>query len=245
MRVAPSLGSPLRYLCDVARSRREATYWSRRLEFHVTIRPRDDLQVSRELLSKDAYAMPDEVAARMPSAGSIRVLDLGANIGLFALSIYRQLKSADIFCFEPDPSNLKLLSRNIIQNGLGDSIKALPYAAAAQDGEVRFVSDGKHTSHIARDPSETAQLVTQYDIFPLASSCELIKMDIEGGEWEILRDPRFASLPFRAVVLEWHGRKITGTGSGQEARSRLEAAGLDVRIEPGSSDDLGSLWAWR
>ena len=36
------------------------------------------------------------------------------------------------------------------------------------------------------------------------AEADLVKIDIEGGEWPILTDPRFAQLPTPALVIEYH-----------------------------------------
>ena len=52
--------------------------------------------------------------------------DIGANIGLY--SIYNSLKNKNskTICFEPSTSNLRILSRNISINNLGNNIRIFP-----------------------------------------------------------------------------------------------------------------------
>lgn len=42
-----------------------------------------------------------------------QVLDVGANVGLFALKIKNQLPDVKIICVEPDPDNFKILEKNL------------------------------------------------------------------------------------------------------------------------------------
>jgi hypothetical protein len=42
------------------------------------------------------------------------------------------------------------------------------------------------------------------DLLKTNHDVELLKMDIEGAEWDILTDPRLSELKARAIVLEWH-----------------------------------------
>jgi hypothetical protein len=42
------------------------------------------------------------------------------------------------------------------------------------------------------------------DVFPYMQECDLLKIDIEGGEWGLLADPRFASTSAKALVMEVH-----------------------------------------
>jgi hypothetical protein len=84
------------------------------------------------------------------------------------------------------------------------------------------------------------------DAFPLIADADLVKIDIEGGEWPILADARFASMRARAVVLEYH---IDGSPSGDPAGSAaaaLTAAGFVVgEPVPATAPGYGTLWAWR
>ena len=42
------------------------------------------------------------------------------------------------------------------------------------------------------------------DVFPYLAAADLVKIDIEGSEWEILADARFAGIAARVLVLEYH-----------------------------------------
>ena len=60
--------------------------------------------------------------------------DVGANLGLY--SLYTALKDPDarVFAFEPSIFNLELLARNIVLNGLQDSITVMPMALSESSG---------------------------------------------------------------------------------------------------------------
>ena len=62
--VAPSLG----FLGDVIRNRPAGTYTVRRTRRQVTLRPRRDLQVARELVSSNAYDPPPPLRAALRDA---------------------------------------------------------------------------------------------------------------------------------------------------------------------------------
>jgi hypothetical protein len=71
-------------------------------------------------------------------------------------------------------------------------------------------------------------------------------MDIEGGEWVILGDPRFAAAPPRVVVMEHHPQGAPGPDPRAAALEALARAGLSATASVFSTaDGYGMLWAWR
>src|SRR4051794_6610038 len=85
VRVALAVDRPTAFAVALVRGG-EAAFTARRTGQRVHLRPRHDLQVAREHVSKDALRPPPEVAARLAARGPVRVADIGANIGLFTLA---------------------------------------------------------------------------------------------------------------------------------------------------------------
>jgi hypothetical protein len=72
---------------------------------------------------------------------------------------------------------------------------------------------------------------------------DILKIDIEGGEYELLVDPRFSTLSIRTVVLEWHNSDGIPDG-GAWSVSQLESLGYRTTISQ-AGDGWGLLWAFR
>jgi hypothetical protein len=85
------------------------------------------------------------------------------------------------------------------------------------------------------------------DLFGLDHAVDLLKLDIEGGEWPILLDGRLAALRAGAVVAEWHGRRAPERRPREAVARLLRTAGYtafaDGPYDPNA--DVGVLWAWR
>ncbi len=64
------------------------------------------------------------------------VLDLGANIGMICVAMLKWGYFREALAFEPFPDHLRLLERNVRQNGLEGLIRAFPYALSAENGEA-------------------------------------------------------------------------------------------------------------
>jgi FkbM family methyltransferase len=181
-----------------------------------------------------------------------KIVDLGANVGFFGIHALEHYPSASVIGFEPDPHNAASVRAAIRLNGLEDRWQLVEAAAAAADGELRFVAGQGSNSHVAADDElEETITVQSLDVFPYLDDVDLLKIDIEGGEWAILGDDRFAELRPRAVVLEYHSLLCPSDNPRREVTTLLERAGYAVR--PAESDDnpdegpfwgMGVMWAW-
>ena len=232
-----------RFVLDLATNRSVGTYRARRTRPLVSFRPRLDLQVAREQLTRSGYLPPSEVRTALGDFHPRRVLDLGANIGFFALSVIARDATAFVVAVEPDPDNLAILRRNVDQNSFGDSVDVVAAAAGTQVGRTLFAAGIRELSHVTDSADGIA--VDSVDFFDLAAGCDHIKMDIEGGEWALLRDPRLADLGASTLVMEWHHRNAGVDDPAIEAEKLLRTAGYQVVHCGREGGRVGELWAYR
>jgi FkbM family methyltransferase len=157
-----------------------------------------------------------------------RILDLGANIGMYSLWAARRWPGAHVTAVEPLPRNVPLLRRNLelaLPPGTYDVVVA---AATTHDGELTFGGGGFAQGHIVPDGS-AGITVQARDVFSLTDGIDLLKLDIEGAEWPILADPRFAALRAPVVMLEHHNEGAPAGATPEESAERaLRDAGYDV-----------------
>jgi FkbM family methyltransferase len=171
------------------------------------------------------------------------VVDVGANIGLFDLWVLRSFPDAHITAVEPDPWNLELLRRCVSVNDRTGHWQIVEAAASTKNGTVPFRAGGVSLSRIEEDGGETMR-VPAVDIFPHLERADLIKIDIEGGEWPILCDPRFLQLKPAALVLEFHPYMCPFADPGEAALQIVRDAGLEARRGVAYGPGQGMLWAW-
>jgi FkbM family methyltransferase len=203
-----------------------------------------DIVILGEVFNRRYYEPVGEAARVLSSASNI--LDLGGNVGLFGLFAADRWPAARIVAFEPDPDNVTVHEMTIDANDLGGRWQLVKAAAAAHDGHVSFAAGHAAVSHIADVAGGEGTIEVQtVDVLPRIAEADLLKMDIEGGEWAILADPRFRMAPPRAVVLEYHLRMCPGPSPRREAEQALSAAGLHVQSTSDRGDGQGVLWAWR
>ena len=235
-RIAPNLREPIRFcLRQVTRRHGTRGYRLRGSDVRIYVRhSTGDLITLEEVLAERQYEPPIAVNAS-------RVADLGANIGLFSAWWLAHHPDARIVAFEPDPDNAAVLEQCMHANG--DRAEVIRAAATAHDGELRFRAGELAAS---RQVDEGGIAVRAVDAFPYLEQSDFVKIDIEGGEWELLADPRFASLPARVLVVEYHPHLCPAPDPRAHAEALLTDAGwklqhMDFDMPPGH----GVIWAWR
>jgi FkbM family methyltransferase len=220
------------------------------LRFHIRHRTGDVAILNKIFTRKgadDSYAPPPEAAAAIGAAGPPKILDVGANIGLFGVFALDYWPGAQITAFEPDPDNLRILRRTVAANDVGARWKVVGRAISNATGELSFVPGLRAKAHIAGAQERGTLSVPTVDLYEqLGSGVDLIKMDIEGGEWAILSDERLSDLNTTAIRLEWHTLLCPHEDAHAEAIRLLRAGGF-TRVLDGSleHDRNGVLWAWR
>jgi FkbM family methyltransferase len=250
----PLFREPLRFVARAVAGRPGAhAYRLRPVDATVLVRhDQSDAFVIHEVFRSGFYTPPDPVRAILPAADEpIDVLDLGGNIGLFGLRIRSLYPRARIVAFEPEPDNARLLRRTIELNGAEDW-EVVQACAAPAEGTLEFLDGSAGLSRIP-DPGERGTItVPALDVFGYFDGVDLLKMDIEGGEWAILGDPRFPAAAPRAILLEWHSYHCPQDNPRRAAAQRLRELGYAVahEHEPPEGDPdpyygAGTLWAWR
>jgi FkbM family methyltransferase len=219
-------------------------YSLRESGLRVAIRHRTgDVVTLGEVFHEHDYRPPPDVEQRL--ARVERIVDLGANIGLFGAFAAARWREAEIVAFEPDPANAVVHARTIAANGLQSRWTLVQSAAGSISGRVRFVAGDVALSRLAAADDEGSIDVSVEDVLPRMAESDLVKMDIEGGEWAILGDPRFRESPPCALVLEYHPRFCPTENPREAAESACTAAGLRVESIWHRADGHGMLWAWQ
>jgi FkbM family methyltransferase len=240
--------SPAFFLRELLRPAGVRVYHTRATGVGVAVRHRGvDAATLAEVFYHRWYEPPAEVAAALREPRAI--LDLGANIGMFGAFAMTAWPRATIVGYEPDPANYAVHLEAIGANrAAGERWSVVQAAAGAGEGEVRLASGLGPSSHLLAPGAsgEHELVVALHDVLEQVSGSDLVKIDIEGGEWAIIGDQRFASDPPGVVVLEYHPENCPGRQPRAEAVRLLESAGMRTRvIWDAEGDGLGMLWGWR
>lgn len=240
---------PGRFFAREALRRRVGARYSLRAAPDVTVVVRHltpDLESFDQIFVQCALAPPKPVEAAIENLGRPpRVLDLGANVGLSAAWFAARYPGARVVCVEPDPFNLEALEQAAA--AAGGRWRIVSAAAAAADGTLTF-EVGRNT--MSRVSEGSGLRVRAVDAFVLAAQerADIWKIDIEGGEWPLLLDPRLADVAATAIAVEVHSYMCPEPDPRSAARTALERAGFTVAEVPhvrAAPADDAALWAWR
>lgn len=239
--------SPAFFVRELRHAQKLHVYHLRGSDMRVAIRHPGDAATLAEVFYHRWYEPRGELARALDS--TLRILDLGANIGLFGAFALTRWPQSRVFAYEPDPANVAVHRRTIEANELATRWTLEPAAAGVRDGEAVFAVGLNVDSHEVDPrtdgtPAATTTLPMR-DVLAQMAAADLVKMDIEGGEWDILCDPRFANHPPPAIVLEYHPRHCPDADPRAALQRALEGAGLAVTSIWHSEDGHGMVWAWR
>jgi FkbM family methyltransferase len=124
--------------------------------------------------------------------------DVGAHIGFFSLIAARLVgKSGAVYAFEADPANAARIERQVHANGF-PQIEVIPSAVWSRSEVLRFQRASEFSSHnqgsvvATRGGADNAAIieVSALSLDEFAQdhkSPTLLKIDVEGGEAEVLR----------------------------------------------------------
>ena len=228
---------PLRFLINEWLHRGPSVYQLRGGRQHIVIRhDAGSLELLHEIFRRECYMPAPVLASNMPDKP--RVLDLGANVGAFAAFALSRWPEAQLTCVEPDPDNLAALTK--FSSLHPDSAMTLIEACATNEGGMMGFAAGLGTGSRA---SEDAPPVPAIDVLPLLKDTDFAKIDIEGSEWSILRDPRLCHVNRLLMVLEYHRRYPFDTGAADEVQNLLRAAGFTVCQVESNYWGHGLIWA--
>lgn len=135
----------------------------------------------------------------IPKRGWV-VIDCGATAGEF--SIYAASKCARCFAIEPYPLHFKELKRNIKLNSLDKKITPLNIAVSSKVSKTLIKNGNKC---FFSKTTTLDNLIKKYHV----KSVELIKIDVEGYEFEVLKGAKTIIEKFRPkIIAEIHSKEL-------------------------------------
>jgi FkbM family methyltransferase len=168
-----------------------AIHWSTRQGTSFETPPGDRAWWSSiESFPFDSYRL-DELRPR----AAFTFLDIGANVGAFSLAVAERFPNARGVAVEPIPRTVRYLRRNLARNGLMPAVSARWGAVTAAGEAVEFVYNSKDSSRataavIAPDAAGVRVTVPAFRLTEVAEEfadgIDLVKIDIEGGEYELV-----------------------------------------------------------
>lgn len=137
------------------------------------------------------------------------ILDVGANIGLYAIRFAMRFDQAKVYAFEPMPITNAFLQRNVAVNAVGDRVSCFNYGLSETSGVVDFFispSAGTNASLLnvagAEDTQRVVGLTLTLDQWTANQNVEpdFIKCDVEGAELLVFRGGRSTLEEHKPIV---------------------------------------------
>lgn len=180
---------------------------------HVRLRGLPDSLLLRAGPASDDRATLWEIFFHQPYDGLLpfdyrTVLDLGANIGLtLAYLIYRGAPLERYIGVEPDPETFAVLRQQVESLGMQARSTLFNCAVSDRRATVRFDSRGQSILHaigvngnLEVPTRPVAELLDEAGV----PEVDLMKLDIEGGERDVLRDAHNWVGRVKRIVAELH-----------------------------------------
>ena len=216
---------------------------------HLIVDPRTNYEVALRLRTTDILAFNqifvanDYDSVNLPASADT-IVDLGANVGLATVFFGLRYPQARILSVEPDQNNFNAMTANVA--ALGDRVRKQHAAVWSKDGFVslhtrdpagRVLGEWEVRVSDKVDRADGAspcyRLTTLLDIADFAS-VDILKVDIEGAEFEIFGHEAADWLArTNLIIIETHDRFRPGA----ESAVRAAIAPLFEEL-PGSGENL-------
>jgi FkbM family methyltransferase len=133
------------------------------------------------------------------------IVDIGANVGSFAVWASKTWVDSTIYCYEPMQNNFEMLVSNTrhlnnvtVHNvGVGNPAHNIMYKGLNNCGEASFFQLGEQ----ADTPTEHVTVISPLD---LPEKITILKVDTEGCEIEIIEPLISGGRDFAAILFEYH-----------------------------------------
>lgn len=149
------------------------------------------------------------------------VIDVGANVGQFAVAAAKLLPSASVHSFEPAPAAFDQLRKNVA--GLR-KVRLYPLAVGDKDGQTTFhVNIHSHSSSVRRVGKG------HLEAFPAAQEAEIIVVDIARLDTALAEAELAAPTLLKLDVQGYETQALRGA---RQTLDRVNAAVIEVSFKP-------------
>jgi FkbM family methyltransferase len=161
-----------------------------------------DLGIVNEAFILNPYLRPGYVAL----AENAVVVDVGANIGDFALNAALRCPAGRVIAVEPVAEHMRILGDHVQLNRM-HQVTCVHRAIGGEEGTVAIAIDGAQSRVYSSEHG--AEQVLQTTLSTLMkeqrlSRIDLLKLDCEGAEWDILQAAEGVLPRIRQICMEYH-----------------------------------------
>lgn len=141
-------------------------------------------------------------------------IDIGANIGSVSLQVASMndelevgKKRIKVLAYEPEPTNLEYLSKNVKTNNKVGEVRIIGKAVYGVNGIWKITPRGGN-SKINKEHGADVDVITLEQVFMdnKIAECDVMKIDVEGSEYTIINSSTVDTLKrIKYLTLEFDG----------------------------------------
>lgn len=172
--------------------------------------PEEFYELKKEIFSENCYYT--ELEKENPV-----IIDAGAHIGMSVIYFKMLFPQARVIAFEPIEENFALLKKNVEENQL-ENVELIQAVVAPKSGRLQIqepIGEGAWKSGAGIIPKGWKGIQTNKEIAVTAvgiqeilhDEVDILKMDIEGMEYEIVRNMGTSMHNAKMIMMEVHPRK--------------------------------------
>ena len=152
-----------------------------------------------EILKKEIYSFNTNVP-------SPYIIDCGANVGVSVLFFKTKYPNAEVIAFEPDKFVYSVLQENV-KNFSFQNVTLFNSGVWKSEGKINFLSKGDDSGKILKEKNPLDD-TTEIEVVRLRTylnrPVQLLKIDIEGAEYEVLQDISDLLVNVERIFIEYH-----------------------------------------
>ena len=181
-----------------------------------------------------------------------KILDVGAGLGDFAVTVAKEHPHSTIYAYEPFPDSFNLLLENMRLNKI-ENVRAFPQAIGAQTGSMQLHSVSSEAvqqstvAPVAASHAIQVQSIALDEVLAVLNLAhfDYMKMDCEGAEYGVFFNASPATLQkIDRICLEYHDGVTSHSHEDLVRLFELNEYQVDCKSNP-AHPDLGLLFATR
>lgn len=177
----------------------------RRLSIQI---PRNETFRLKNIFEEHEYSLP----RGLPGEQVGTVVDVGANVGGFALYAKGWNRDAQVLCFEPNPQVLDMLEDNVEDES---GVRVFPFALSAQAGEITLYQHPRNTGQSSVNGEFQGAQPVRVAVEQASEAMQragieridVLKIDTEGSEVPILEGLGDWLQRTAVAMLEYHSEE--------------------------------------